>query len=98
VLVATKQRRGRIATSVLGHINSLLARSRCDMLIVSGWVRDPRQPQAAAALQPVARVSGIGHARAGHVPAAQGSSWMRSQLPAEAFMAGQNGRLDRAGG
>ncbi|MEP7282964.1 MAG: hypothetical protein ABI696_13370 [Rubrivivax sp.] len=35
VLVATKQRRGHVATSVLGHINSLLARSRCDMLIGS---------------------------------------------------------------
>ena len=98
VLVATKQRRGRIATSVLGHINSLLARARCDMLIVSGWVRDPRQSLAAAALRPVARVAGIDHARAGHAPAAQGSSWMRSQLPAEAFMASQHGRPDRAGG
>lgn len=98
VLVATKQRRGRIATSVLGHINSLLARSRCDMLIVSGWVRDPRQPEAAAALRPVARVAGIGHPRVGHAPAAQGSSWMRAQLPAEAFMAGENGRPGRAGG
>jgi len=98
VLVATKQRRGRIATSVLGHINCLLARSRCDMLIVSGWVRDPRQLQALTTLQPVARAAGIGHARAGQAPAPQGSSWMRAQLPAEAFMAGQHGRPGRAGG
>jgi len=50
VLVASRQRRGRMATSVLGTINSLLTRSRCDMLIVSGRVRDPRHPQASAAL------------------------------------------------
>jgi nucleotide-binding universal stress UspA family protein len=98
VLVATKQRRGRIATSVLGHINSLLARSHCDMLIVSGWVRDPRQPQATAAQRPVARPAHIESARAGHAPAVQTSSWMRAQLPAEAFMAGHHGRPGRAGG
>ncbi len=49
VLVAAKQRRGRMATTVLGSINRLLVRSRCDMLIVCGGVREPRHPQAVAA-------------------------------------------------
>lgn len=98
VLVATKLRRGRVATSVLGSINSLLARSPCDMLMVSGWVRDPRQPQPAAALRPVARAVGISMARADRAHATPGSSWMRSQLPAEACMARQDGRPQRAGG
>ena len=98
VLVATKQRRGRMATSVLGSINSLLARSRCDMLIVSGAMRDPRPAQAVTALRPVAQAAGGSHQRATHAHTAQGSSWMRSQLPAEAFMAGQHDRPRRAGG
>ena len=61
VLVASKQRRGRMATSVLGTINSLLTRSRCDMLIVSGGVRDPRHPPAVAALWQQAPAAPIGN-------------------------------------
>ncbi|MEP7281450.1 MAG: universal stress protein [Rubrivivax sp.] len=98
VLVATKQRRGRMATSVLGRINSLLARSRCDMLIVSGALGESRPAQAVAAMRPVARAVRHAHQRAGHAHATGGTSWMRVQLPAEAFMAGQQGRPRRAGG
>ncbi len=98
VLVATKQRRGRMAMSVLGTINSLLARSRCDMLIVSGGVRDPRHPPSVSAMRPVAPAVPLGNQPANRVHATQGSSWMRSQLPAEAFMADAQGRPWRAGG
>lgn len=98
VLVATKQRRGRIATSVLGNINSLLARSSCDMLIVSGWVRDPRHLQTAVAPQTLARTTNFRGSPMARAHAPQGASWMRAQLPAEAFMAAQDGRPRRAGG
>ena len=98
VLVAAKQRRGRIATSVLGNINRLLARSRSDMLIVAGWVRDPRHAQAVAAPRPVAAPVSFSHARASQATVAPAASWMRLQLPAGAFMAGQNERPYRAGG
>jgi nucleotide-binding universal stress UspA family protein len=98
VLVATKQRRGRFYSLVLGSINSLLARSRCDMLIVSGRVRDPRHWQDVAAVRPAAPAVHLVHRRAAHWHATQGSSWMRAQLPAQAFMADQQGRPRRAGG
>lgn len=96
VLVASRQRRGRMATSVLGTINSLLTRSRCDMLIVSGRVRDPRHPQAAAVLWQQSPAVPIGN-RDGAYPS-YGSSWMGAQLPADAFMAGQPDRPCGAGG
>lgn len=96
VLVAAKQRRGRMATSMLGNVNSLLARSRCDVLIVSRGVRNPRHPQAVAAPRPAA-VTGIGRVRASQAPVAQASSWMRSQRP-QAFTAGPPGRPHRARG
>ncbi len=101
LLVAAGERHGRSLTSVLGNINSLLARSRCDVLIVPRRLRDPRHPRAMAAPRPVATAARIGSARASRAsraPVAQGSSWMRSQLLAEAFTAGQHGRSRRAGG
>lgn len=98
LLVATQRRRSRIATTVLGHVNSLLARSRCDMLIVSGGVRDPRRSQAVVAPLPMAAAPSSGGVRAFQALVAPGFSWMRSQLPAEAFMAGEHGRPRRAGG
>jgi len=64
VLVATKQRQARRATSVLGNINGLLLRSHCDVLIVSGWVRDPRQAQAAAARWPATHSPAAGSPQA----------------------------------
>jgi nucleotide-binding universal stress UspA family protein len=97
VLVATKQRRGRAATSVLGTINSLLARSRCDMLIVSGGVRAARHPRAVPAMRPFVPAISLGHRPGAHAHATPTSSWMRAQLPAEAFMARQQGGPLRAG-
>lgn len=90
VLVATKQQRGRTATSVLGNISSLMARSRCDMLVVAGWVRDPRQSCTVTAQGPLPRAE--------PVHATPDRSWMRAQLPADACMAAQHGRPHRAGG
>ncbi len=98
VLVATKQQRGRMATSVLGNISSLLARSCCDMLIVSGWVRDPRESGTVSAQRPRPSATAVNHTRPDPAHATLGFSWMRAQLPAEAFMATEHGRPHRAGG
>ena len=98
VLVATKRRGARIAPSLLGHVNGLLARSSCDLLIVSGEVRDRRHAEAPAVRRAAARAADGGGPRPAHAPVAYGSSWMRAQLPAEAFMAGEHGRPLRAGG
>jgi nucleotide-binding universal stress UspA family protein len=80
VLVATKHRRSRVGATVLGRVNSLLLRARCDMLIVPGRVRDPRQPRAPVQRLPLARTSSAGSARAtGLVTAPRAPSWAPAQ-------------------
>jgi nucleotide-binding universal stress UspA family protein len=91
VLVATKQRRARIATSVLGNINGLLARARCDMLIVSGWLPGPRRVPAAAPVRPLPRGPGIGSVQPAYAHAVPGSSWMRTQVPVGALFTSPGG-------
>ena len=90
LMVATKQRRKRVGTTVLGSINSLLLRARCDMLIVPGRVRDPR-PAPALAL-PVARATRVNPARsAGAAATLRGPSWTRPQRAAALFQATGHG-------
>lgn len=98
VLVATKHTRTRFASDMLGSLNGLLARSNCDVLIVAGWVRDVRRLQTSPRQWPAARAAGFACPTPVRAQAAQGSSWMQAQLPAAAFMAGQQGLPRRAGG
>ncbi len=88
VLVATKHRRSRVGATVLGRVNSLLLRARCDMLIVPGRVRDPRQPRVLAQRLPVARTSSVGSARpTGVASALRAPSWIPAHVPAKMFRA-----------
>lgn len=75
LMVARKQRRARNATSVLGSVNSLLARTRCDMLIVPGGVPDLRQSEAVAPLRPLTRTAAGGGWQIAHAPAGGTPSW-----------------------
>jgi len=90
VLVVTKQRRAGFAASLLGDMNGLLARSRCDVLIVAGWVRDPRRFEDAAQQRPGSRTPGFGSLQP--VRTARPSSRTRMPLAATTVPAGQRGR------
>lgn len=92
VLVATQPRRAATATSVLGNINGLLARSHCDMLIVSGWVRDPRRPQAPPQRWSATRSTGSGGWQGARVSATRAPSWTRPALAAASLSASPHGR------
>ena len=90
LLVAAKRRRSRIGSTVLGSVNSLLLRGRCDMLIVPGRVRDPRQPQAFAQRLPLALADGAKSAHAGSARSARATTaastlrapaWTRAPMP-----------------
>lgn len=86
LLVATKQRRARVGTTVLGSINSLLLRARCDMLIVPGRVRDPRHAPALAL--PVARAARVTPLPSANAAAtSRGPAWTRPQWAAGMFQA-----------
>lgn len=88
VLVASKQRRSRTATSVLGYTNTLLARTNCDMLIVSGWLSDPRRPSIAAQRWPAAGPASPGGVHTVGAIAGRAPAWTRPSLSA----AGPEGR------
>lgn len=90
VLVATKHRRMRVGASVLGCVNSLLLGARCDMLIVPGRMRDPRQTQASQQALPLSRgVESRGAAVAAGASALIGPWLTPAQTPAPAWRATQ---------
>lgn len=76
LIVASKQRRSRNATAILGSVNGLLARSRCDMLIVPGGV--PDACHAGTVMPPPARTAAGGGWQTAHRPARTGPSWPES--------------------
>lgn len=73
LIVARKQRRSRNATAILGSVNGLLARSRCDMLIVPGGV--PDACHAGTVMPPPARAAAGSGWQAAHRPARTRPSW-----------------------
>lgn len=75
LVAASRQRHTRNATSVLGSVNSLLARTRCDLLIVPGGVPDLRRSEALAARRPLARAAGGGSWQIAHAPAGRTPAW-----------------------
>lgn len=83
LIVARKQRRARTAASILGNVNGLLARSRCDMLIVSGGV--PSEG-AGEAMGPPA------------VPVAAGDGWPAARRPARSVAPRPVARHSPSGG
>ena len=82
LMVARKQRRARNATSILGSVNSLLARTRCDMLIVPGGVPDSWQPEAVTPPRPLTRIGASGGWQIAHTPADRAPSWPGPQRTA----------------
>lgn len=88
LMVVRKQRRARNATSVLGSVNSLLARTRCDMLIVPGGAADLRQPEAVTS---PARAAAGGGWQLAHSPADRTPSWPGRQRTASSRHGAKSG-------
>lgn len=84
LMVARKQRHARNATSVLGSVNSFLARTRCDMLIVPGGVPELQRSRALAPLRPLVRAAAGGGWQTAHAPALHTPSWTGPQREASA--------------
>lgn len=96
LMVARKQRRTRNATSVLGSVNSLLARARCDMLIVPGGAPDLRPPDASAPRQSPRRVAAGGSWQLAHMPAAHAPTWLGPQREVSAHLSAKMGATSGA--
>ncbi len=100
LIVTAKARRSLAGITVPGSVNRLLRRARCDMLIVPGRLRDPRQapaPASASAAAPrAANMQGVRCAAAG--TALRGPSWTGPQPPAALFQAARHGAAARPAG
>ena len=95
LLVAAKRRRWRAGRRVAGAVDSLLLRGRCDMLIVPGRVRDPRQPQAFARRQPLVQGARMQGARATAAAVARVPAWTQPQMAPAWRAAGAAGLAER---
>lgn len=81
LMVATRAQEAQPLSAVLGSIDSLLARSHCDMLIVPGGGHVPRHPALPASEQYASGAPGSGSWLHGGASTSAPPSWAGSRVP-----------------